>query len=417
MIALTLGMAIVFSLLRALGTDTLLMRCWCLIWGASAAGAILLETRPWWQVSWSALAIIGFTICLGLGASLAGGRPSRSATGTQVDTRWRGQFSAHLHGLLALACLPPAYVSVYLLLRDLGQGFEVFSSLENLVTAAAAASIARYHDDFDAAAITRALTTFIYLSGFIAGSYARRSTTPWSRLLLLASVLPPLGWTVLLTTKANLLLWLCYAIAGFLAFGDLAGRTSRRGWKPLVWGGAVVALAILMFGVQLARGGADSFTDIQPVAQGLTAAALGHVFAFRHWLDDSVNWLPQTAGERNFAGIFELLGVAHRELGIYGEENVEVGGSSTNVYSALRGLIEDVGVPLSFLWFLLLGWSGALFERRASALARGLLAAEVAWIFWSPVASIFSYNSLLFACILFAAIIFVSVKLFRADRA
>lgn len=404
MIALTLGILGLYALLRLLRCDTLLVRFWCLIWGVSAAGAIPLETLPWWQVSWSALLIFGLTLCLGIGAKFGGGRPRRLPRGSPNGTPWNRQLSPSLHLKIGLLCLPPAYLSVHLLLRDLGQGYEVFSSVDGLVTAAAAASIARYHDDFDASAVTRALNTFVFLSAFVSGWYVSRNDAPRRWGLLAVSLLPALAWTVLLTTKANLLFWLIYALAGFLAFGDSRSRTPSSGWKPVLWVSAGVLLAALMFGVQLSRWGADSLDDVARVAETLAVAALGHVFALRQWIDESMNWLPQTMGTRSFAGVLELVGVAPRVQGLYGEQNIDVGESFTNIYSALRGVIEDVGLPLSCALFFALGWSGTLFEHRTSALSRALLAMQLAWILWSPIASVFNYNSLLFASALFALI-------------
>ena len=402
MIALTLGIVGLYALLRFLRCDTLLVRFWCLIWGVSAASAIPLETLPWWQVSWSALLIFGLTLCLGIGAKLGGGRPRPLPRGSRNGTPWNQQLPPSLHWKIGLLCLLPAYLSVHLLLSDLGQGYEVFTSVDNLVVAAAAASVARYQYDFNASGIARALLTFVYLSALVSGWYASRHDAPKRWILPAMSLVPALGWTTLLTTKANLLFWMIFAGAALLAFGDSRSRTPTSGWTRFLWSVAVVALAALMFGVQLSRRGADTVDELAQVAEVLAVSGVGHVFALRQWFDESMNWLPQTLGARSFAGIFELIGAAPREAGLYGDQNVDVGDSFTNVYSALRGLIEDVGIALSFALFVALGWSGALFERRTSALSRTFLAIQVAWILWSPITSVFNYNSLLFASALFA---------------
>jgi oligosaccharide repeat unit polymerase len=406
-IALTLGLLGLYALLRVLRCDTLLVRFWCLIWGSSAALAIPLETLLWWQTSGSTLLILMLTSCLGAGAALGGGRARKLIAANPLRPPWNQQMPPALHWKIGLACLPPAYLSVHLLLRDLGQGYEVFSSVNNVVTAAAAASIARYQDDFDASALTRALNTFVFLSAFLSGWYSARKDAPRRWVLLALSSVPALAWTVLLTTKANLLFWLVYALSGYMAFSDNRLRSARAGRKTILWVVAGITLAAVMFGVQLSRIGADSLDDLAQVGETLAVAAVGHVFALRQWFYDAVTWAPQTMGARSFAGVFELMGLMPRESGLYGEQNVNVGESSTNIYSALRGLIEDFGLPLTGAAFIALGWSGAQFERRRSALARALLTVQLAWILWSPIASIFNYNSLLFASLLFALIAFV----------
>jgi oligosaccharide repeat unit polymerase len=206
-----------------------------------------------------------------------------------------------------------------------------------------------------------------------------------------------------LTTKANVLFWLIFATAAYLSFSERKSSSASAVTKYFWLGCIALAVIGLLFGVQLSRGGAESFDELGGAAESLAVAALGHVFALRHWFDAAANWIPLTFGSRTFAGVFEVLGFVPRELGLYGEQNVDVGDSYTNVYSALRGLIEDAGLPMSFALFAAIGWSGARFERRAGVFARACLAVQLAWLIASPIASIFGYNSLLLACIMFAA--------------
>ena len=102
--------------------------------------------------------------------------------------------------------------------------------------------------------------------------------------------------------------------------------------------------------------------------------------------------------------MIEVLGLGQRELGLYGDDSVYVGGSFTNVYSALRAVIEDLGAPLSVAAFALLGVLGALAENSHRPVARAALSVMLAWLLWSPITSIFAYNSLLLACLLFVAV-------------
>jgi hypothetical protein len=404
MILLAIGLAALYAILRFIQCDTVLVRAWCFIWGASAVGAIALETRPWWEISFSAVFILAMTLSLGLGAALGKGRSKSGLAIGNGGSPWNVELSVGSHRKICLAFLLPAYLSVHLLMNDLGQGYEVFSSFESVAAAAAAASLARYNDGFDASAITRALTSFVFLSGLVTGWYASRDGAPARWFFVLASFLPAIGWTVLLTTKANVLFWLAFTIAAFLAFRTKEARSQSTGWKLLLWAFAGVGLMGLLFAVQLSRWGVNSFEDVQRVAETFAVAALGHLFALREWFDASANWLPMTYGSRDFAGLFELLGQGQRELGIYGEQNVDVGESYTNVYSALRNLVEDIGLPLSCAAFLLVGWSSAGFERKKTAAARACLSMQLAWILWYPITSIFNYNSLIFACIFFILI-------------
>jgi hypothetical protein len=346
--------------------------------------------------------VLGLTVCLAIGAAVAGGRPRRRQLPAGVQLPWNRQFPESLHRQISLVCLVPAYLSVHLLLSDLGQGYEVFTSFERLVASAAAASIARYRDDFNPAALTRVLTSFVFLAAFIVGWYATRPDALRRWWMLAASFVPALAWTVLLTTKANVLLWLVFALAAFLVYRDPSARAAWLGWRSawMTLGGVI--FTGLLFGVQVARYGGDVAEEAGHVGEGLVVSAVGHSFALRDWFEKSANWFPIAFGSRSVAGAFELAGLAEREIGLYPDQNVTVGESFTNVYSALRSLIEDFGIPLACAQFVLFGWIGAVLERRSSAAGRACLAVQVGWILWSPITSIFNYNSIFLACGLFA---------------
>lgn len=393
-----------YLVLRRIGADSIVMRAWCVIWGASSALAIPLDAQAWWHVSPTALFIGALTLSLGVGtlavASLTGFRPAR-----EPRSRDPLSLTPRQHRWLLMACLVPAYLSVHMLLGDLGQDYGVFSSVERLVESAAAASIARYSEEFDPAPLTRAISTSLYLTPLLVGWYVSRRRVRWRLPLLVATALPPLAWTVLLTTKASLLFFLVFTISAFLAFrvpkAD-TGLTAHRRWVGWVAGGGV--LAALLVAVQASRGGGFDEVDLGQLFEVLSVSAIGHVFALRDWFDRSAGLLPQTVGMRTFAGVFEVLGLSQREIGMYPDQNVDVGESFTNVYSALRNLVEDAGLPLALLAFTALGACARWLSLQNTPLARAAMAVLLCWVLWSPITSLFNYNSLLLACALFVLV-------------
>jgi oligosaccharide repeat unit polymerase len=381
--------------------DTLLVRFWCLIWGVPAVCTVFIEIPPWWGMSWSTVIILVFTLCLGFGAVLGHGRIEKNKAFTETTSTWNLRLKVKHHWYIGLACSLPSYLSVYFLLNDLGHGYAVFSDLGSFVAAAAAVSQARYAENFDPAAITRMLNTFVFLSAFVAGWYTSRGSAPKRWLFVVVLFVPALAWTVLLTTKANLLFWLVCFLSSYLAFDDIQLHSKQKIRMALYLITLGLALLALMMGVQLSRRGATTLLELPDVAESILVAALGHYYAFREWFYTSANWLPLSLGGGSFSGIFEILGISPRLQGVYGTQNIDVGNSYTNVYSALRGVIEDAGLLLSCILFILAGWSGVLFERNRHATAHAFLTLQLAWILFSPIVSIWNYNSILLAGAMF----------------
>ena len=198
--------------------------------------------------------------------------------------------------------------------------------------------------------------------------------------------------------------------AAYLAFGDGDHTTQRTSAAPdrsvrtrLIWIAGFAALVTFMFLVQLSRYGGDLETQGDDVVKALTVASVGHVYAFRDWFEREASLIPQTFGSRTLAGIFELLGLGIRGIGIYGDNNVYFADSSTNVYSAIRGVTEDLGIPLAIVSTFLAGFVSGRIRAGSpnSAPNRAWLSVLLAWTIWSPIASIFTYNSLVLTCLLF----------------
>lgn len=411
MILLALGILLVYCAARFNGSDTLVLRLWCAVWGISAFACAPIDTRGYADISTAFLYLLVLTATLAAGAGV----------GMLHRPRWQRTFPAtasdpwvyvcskrrHLLTLVGLVCL--GFLSVQLLLNDLGKGLDSLKSLEEITLVAAAASIERYQNDFEPQPLTRVLATFMFLSASFAGWYWRRDASRWRILLAIAAFVPALLWTILLTTKATVLFWLIFYFATYLAFGDgdqtnrtRSAANSRNIRTRLVWIVGFAALVAFMFLVQLSRYGGDLETQGEDVVKALTVASVGHVYAFRDWFERDASLIPLTFGSRTFAGVFELLGLGIREIGIYGDNNVYFADSSTNVYSALRGVTEDLGIPLAVVATFLAGFvSGRIRAGSPNAAKnRAWLSVLLAWTIWSPIASIFSYNSLVLTCIL-----------------
>ena len=396
MALLAFGIGFIYFFFRLIGGDSIIFRWWCVAWCLPALISVPIDVATVDGFNNGFIFILLATTLLGAG-SLIGVAGVSKANHVRTAPAPESGIRACLWVSVGLS-----WVSVQLLMLDLGTSFKVFFSIEELISNAVAASVARYHEDFNPAFRTRVMLCFLYLSGFLAGWLLAQSRNAWRFFEALVAFLPALAWMVLLTTKASVLFWLVFAAAGFLSFAS-DGVIKRSIGLLIAMPIMLALLGGLLFWTQLSRYGGD-MAEAKYVYSNFLVSAVGHVFAFREWFEREASWLPAAFGTASFAGVAEVMGGAVRKAGLYGYADIYVGDASTNVYSALRPLIEDIGILLALVVFGLLGFVGAKFEQRATLVSRALLASLLAWVLWSPITSVYNYNSIIFACILLVAI-------------
>jgi oligosaccharide repeat unit polymerase len=168
----------------------------------------------------------------------------------------------------------------------------------------------------------------------------------------------------------------------------------------------LVSLFVLMLGglvffllIDAIRGFQGDDFGLSTDEPRLSKYFLGAVPAFSSWVH-TANEQEVTLGAYTFAGVFDLLGIKQRQIGVYEEYVTLAGGESTNLYTLFRGLIQDFTLPGASLFGVLLGIvAGAAARSRSTNHLRSVLvlAGYYAFIFFSPVISIFTYNGLILA--------------------
>src|SRR5690349_11646485 len=176
----------------------------------------------------------------------------------------------------------------------------------------------------------------------------------------------------------------------------------------LVGASTLAGMLALFVAAGLARIGAQDLarltTDVLP---SFKISALGYLPAFSNWLQGSgFDLHPPTLGTYTFAGVFELVGVQEREAGLLTDFVTLPSGVTTNVYSVFRLLIHDCTAPGALVALALLGGIGAQAYQNVSEGRNGLLpllVAVYATVIFSPISSLWAYNSPIAAVIVFAA--------------
>ena len=272
----------------------------------------------------------------------------------------------------------------------------------NLLAVVHRLAIERYAGTWQEPALARYLTAALYLGALLAGVMLGIRNTRATRWLAVAPFMPSVIITVLLTTKASLLIPLALAASSYLATSIAAGRPPRLNLKrAALLAGLVVGLAIAFVLVQMIRYASWSSGQPLAVVQLLWSDTFPYLAAFSIWFGHnaiSASFHPGF-GQYTLAGVFDLLHIHTRVAGLYTDQ-VIVNGAGYNIYTAFRGLIEDFTVPGALSFLAVVGFGAETAYRRARSgdlLWVGVLAAFYAATLWSFVVDIFIYNTIILA--------------------
>ena len=164
-------------------------------------------------------------------------------------------------------------------------------------------------------------------------------------------------------------------------------------------GGLILGFTAFFVLIQWLRQGMDSII-VDLLMDQIRAYFFGYLAAFTQWVGESES-MHLSGVLTTFAGPFNLMGVMERSLGFYEPVNISLG-ISTNIFTALRGLVIDFSIPGSILIAFIVGFFLQLsYQRGISGTIINTLPISIFYAFtlYSPLISIFHYNSILFSWI------------------
>lgn len=263
-------------------------------------------------------------------------------------------------------------------------------------------SVARYDGELEPWSV-RLLIMWVYPAVLLAGISFALAPNRARKWLAVTPLVPAVLVGAIFASRAGLLISLiCWFSAFFAVRYCQTGGTYALFQRKLVLLSFALLISGLLFFVAIDavrgfKGGDDleAGTD----APRLSKYFLGSVPAFASWAHTSEEQ-GATMGAYTFAGVFDLLGIRQRQTGVYEEHQTLAGGEDTNIYTLLRGLIQDFTLPGACLFGVLLGILAGAAARSGSTnhLRRVLvLAGYDAFIIFSPIISLFTYNGLILA--------------------
>jgi oligosaccharide repeat unit polymerase len=229
-----------------------------------------------------------------------------------------------------------------------------------------------------------------------------------SKILAMLPITISVIYSIVTTAKASAIqsfvMWFSAYISGTLYFVDIRNDTGRR--PELVFMACVGFLAsIILLLTQSFRYGVTIATYCATIGNIFESYILAGLPPFVSWVHNtSIMSLSQDMGKWTFPGLFELAGFDKRIPGIYSDV-FTLDRYSSNLYTVFRGLILDFGLPASLIMTFILG---IVADRAYRSVARhkatyiGILSGLYSLLLWSPIISLFVYNAVLAAVIIFA---------------
>jgi oligosaccharide repeat unit polymerase len=203
--------------------------------------------------------------------------------------------------------------------------------------------------------------------------------------------------------RTSILLGLVLFFSAWMSGAMINGSNhnyNKSYFKMAFSGGALmITFTVFFVLIQWLRQGMDSII-VDLLIDRIRAYFFGYLAAFTQWIGtiDSPNL---SGGLTTFAGPFNLLGVMERSLGFYDPANISLG-ISTNIFTALRGLVIDFSIPGSIVIAFIVGFFLQLsYQRGLSGTIINTLPISMFYAFtlYSPLISIFHYNSIFFSWI------------------
>ena len=272
-------------------------------------------------------------------------------------------------------------------------------------------SMDRYHGAVVIPQTVRLMMYLLYPASLMGGIAFINVSKKWQKIFLIIPIVLSIGFAFLLTTRSTILLsvilWSSGLFTSKIFHHD--GKTKILKFQSLII--LIFTFAgftgIFILTAWLRDAGGEIFIDA--MIDNVSAYFFGYLSSFTQWIQ-VYNQKNILFGMVTFAGPADLLGLTERELGFYNEVSV-LGESHTNIFTALRGIIHDFSIIGGFLYFGIFGFIGtmaynACFNKRILWIIP--LSIFYAFTIYSPLISIFNYNSILFSWIILGFTIIIS---------
>ncbi len=263
-------------------------------------------------------------------------------------------------------------------------------------------AIDRYSDNVNYPTLIKYSLYFIYPANLLGGIlYGKGQQSKILNFFLFIPLFEAILLGIIEGARTSILLGLVLFISAWLStfiIRDFSNKP-KRPYLKIIFILSVILISFTFFFIliQWLRQGMDTII-VDLLIDRIRAYFFGYLAAFSQWIS-SDHSIDIFGGLITFAGPFNFVGIMERPLGFY--ESISIGeGVSTNIFTAFRGLTIDFTIPGSIILAFLIGFVFQFFFQKNSQirLLNTLpLSIFYAFTLYSPLISIFHYNSILFS--------------------
>lgn len=266
--------------------------------------------------------------------------------------------------LMLLGIIVMAFLGQLLSLRGYGYSLRDFSNAESYISMNTQIAYNRYNVSSNGgSALTQILLMFSYI-GPICGGYCFVYAKKLKYYMLSLITLVPIIFGMMFTnTKAGFIASVMLFAAGFIvAYIGKTRRFLKINFKMIALLAVLVCIMfIALFAIMCIRVGDFSNETISIIKNKFAEYAVGQMQAFELWFE---HIRPDEGGlelgSNTFLAIADKLGLKIKVQGVY--ELID--GASSNIFTAIRGVITDFGLLGGWLFYLITGMFGGICEKR-----------------------------------------------------
>ena len=274
-------------------------------------------------------------------------------------------------------------------------------------------AVDRYGGFLDYPIIIKYSLYFIYPSNLLGGLLFGLKIFPRkNNLLLLLPLIASLLLGIIEGARTSILLGAILFYSGWLSSSIIGGEYSNKklSYSKIFFSSSIIigSFGIFFVLIQWLRQGLDNIV-IDLLIERIRAYFFGYLAAFTQWFGEPII-VNNSFGFITFAGPFNLVGIMDRPLGFY--EPIIIGRNiSTNIFTAFRGIITDFSISGSIIIAFLIGFvMQSIFQKKNNLSLFLTLPISMFYAFtlYSPLISIFHYNSIIFSWFIIFILLIIS---------
>ena len=243
---------------------------------------------------------------------------------------------------------------------------------------------------------------FVYVASLSGGSAILFAKGKMKLICLLPLLIALLQGTIL-AVRSGFLLSIVLWLSGWLAVKVLVNDLKFQPRTVVI---SLIGFSLFIFlfiSVRWLRSGADDPFLILYLLENVRISMFGHISAFSTWMRD-YHYTGLSFGLNTFSGPLDLIGIQMREIGYYKERVFLSSALYTNIYTVFRGLVQDFSIPGTLIIAFGSGMAARIsFDRCLHGKFVWLIPLSLFYAFtmYSPIISIFNYNSIMMAWLIF----------------